>query len=443
MMPEETKVPPLATNSRQRQPAGVRWPYNWPARSLTTLAALLIVCVVALATLSACGAPSVDKTLTLGTLLPTSGPESAVGLAMQQAVDLAIKQNTKLPNGYTLRVTHQDEQSVAGDDAMSAFGNNAELVGVVGPLDSATALAMLPGVEQTGITTITPAATLPGLTQATAATSEGLTFNQLHPTGKPVAFFRLPATDSALGKAAADTALAPGASHGLGAHSVFVVDDGGASGKAQAAAFTAELKAKGGALAGHASLTPGDPVSAQSTVSAIIDALPDAVFFGGDAAGGAQLRSTLSLTGAPQLPLLLVGPSADDPGWGAAVGATAAAAYTTAILPAPTLAALPSASAVAAFSAAYQAAYHATPLPLCALAYDAAMDEIAAIRSALAAGKAPTREAVRAAVAASKYNGLIGPISFDQNGDSVAPPGFSVYTCDTKGVWTFQTSLNA
>jgi len=361
---------------------------------------------------------------------------------MRQAVDLAIKQNAKLPNGYTLRAIHQDEQSVAGNDAMTTFADDNELVGVVGPLASATALAMLPGVEQAGIATITPAATLPGLTQTAAAATEGLTFGDLHPTGKPVAFFRLPATDSALGKAAADTALAPGASHGLGAHSVFVVDDGGVSGKAQAAAFTAELKAKGGAMAGHASLTPGDPVSVQSVVSAIIDAFPDAVFFGGDAAAGAQLRSTLSLTGAPQLPLLLAGPGADDPGWSAAVGVTAAAAYTTAILPAPTLAALPNASAVAAFSAAYQAAYHATPLPICALAYDAAMDEIAAIRSVISAGKAPTRAAVRAAVAASKYNGLIGPISFDANGDSVASPGFSVYTCDTRGVWTFQTSLH-
>jgi len=73
----------------------------------------------------------------------------------------------------------------------------------------------------------------------------------------------------------------------------------------------------------------------------------------------------------------------------------------------------------------------------------AAMDEIAAIKSVIAAGKTPTRAAVRATVATSKYNGLIGPITFDQNGDNTTPPSFAVYTCDTHGQWTYQANLNA
>jgi ABC-type branched-subunit amino acid transport system substrate-binding protein len=71
------------------------------------------------------------------------------------------------------------------------------------------------------------------------------------------------------------------------------------------------------------------------------------------------------------------------------------------------------------------------------------MDEITAIKSEIAAGKSPTRDAVRAAVAASKYVGLSGPIAFDANGDGATPPGFAIYTCDIKGVWTYQTGLKS
>ena len=435
---DETKGSPLSTTCNEHALAARlrRLP-----RRLPPIGALLVLGALLLAGLSACSSGTApDKTLTLGALLPTSDVEGAVGLAMQQAVDLAVKQHAALPNGYSLTVTHVDENSLDGATAATMLANNSQVVGIVGPLESETALAALPVVEQAGIATITPAATLPGLTQADAATTEGLTFSQLHPQGAPVAFFRLPATDSALGKAAADVATASSASHGLGAHALFVVDDGTASGKAQAAAFRAELKTQGGSVAGQASLTPDNT---QSVVSAIIDAFPDAVFVAGGIAAGAALRSTLALTGAPQLPVLTVGPSADDPGWGAAVGMTAAAANTTAILPAPALAALPTPTTVSAFTTAYQAAYHTDPLPLSALAYDAAMVEIAAIKSVIAAGKSPTRANVRAAVAASKYTGLIGPIAFDPNGDNTTPPGFALYTCDIHGAWTYQTSLKA
>src|SRR5262249_7142924 len=161
-------------------------------------------------------------------------------------------------------------------------------MGIVGPLDSQTALGMLPVISLHGLTTLTPGATLPGLTQASAAAAEKLPFAQLHPQGKPVAFSRLPRTDDALGTAAAQ--LAPSA--------VFIVDDGTSSGKALAAAFIQELKATHGVISGQRSLTAGVPDSAQAVVSAIFIADPDAVFFAGGTAAGAELRATLSFSGA-------------------------------------------------------------------------------------------------------------------------------------------------
>src|SRR5581483_1436571 len=103
----------------------------------------------------------------------------------------------------------------------------------------------------------------------------------------------LPQTDDTLGKAAADLAVASSKSHGLGAHDVYVVDDGSPSGKAAAAAFVQELKAKHGTVGGQRSLSLADPDSAQAAVSAIVAEDPDIVFYAGGTDGGAALRSTL------------------------------------------------------------------------------------------------------------------------------------------------------
>ncbi|MGH2515308.1 MAG: branched-chain amino acid ABC transporter substrate-binding protein, partial [Ktedonobacterales bacterium] len=310
---------------------------------------------------------------------------------------------------------------------------------IVGPFDSQTAVDMLPIVEQDGIATISPTATLPGLTQSDQAAAEGLTFTQLHPKGKPNVFFRLPQTDSAAGTVAADLAIAAPSAHGLGAHSIFIVDDGTASGKALATAFKQELAAKHGAVAGQQSLVTGAQDNAQAIVSAIVEAAPDAVFFAGGIAGGADLRATLTLTGVPQLPILTAGPIANDPSWSGAVGVVPAAAYTTAILPAPDLSTLPSAKS---FMTAYQSAYpNQDLLPQSALAYDAAMVEITAIKALLTAGKPVTRAAVLAAVASAKYAGLTGAIAFNANGDNTTPLSYSLYTCDIKGAWHYVIHL--
>jgi ABC-type branched-subunit amino acid transport system substrate-binding protein len=69
------------------------------------------------------------------------------------------------------------------------------------------------------------------------------------------------------------------------------------------------------------------------------------------------------------------------------------------------------------------------------------MDEISAIKSLIAAQKTPTRAAVLSAVASAKYAGVTGQLAFDKNGDLAPTPGFSMYTCDTKGVWSYQTSI--
>jgi branched-chain amino acid transport system substrate-binding protein len=403
---------------------------------------LLLAPLVVAATLSACTLLTPDlQTLTIATILPTSGADARVGQAMQDAVDLAAAQNAAIAPGYRLSVIHVDEAGASADHDIAAAAADGQVKAVVGPGWTQTAGTLLPLVEEQGLATISPTATLPGLTQADPSGAQGLTPAQLHPGGKPTALFRLRRPDDVAGKVAADLAVAPASAHGLAAHSVFLVDDGTTAGQDLAADFATELKAQGGAVAGQASIAANDAASAQSVVTAIVEAAPDLVFFADDTGAGAELRGTLSLTGAPQLPILTVGLIAGDPDWATTVGVVPASAYTTAILPAPDPSALTGAKP---FYTAFHAAYPgAVAAPQSALAYDAAMDEIAAIRALLSAGKPVTRAAVLAAVGSASYAGQTGTLAFDRDGNATKPLGFGLYTCDVKGSWHYVEALTA
>ena len=160
---------------------------------------LVLLLVFGLAACSQTGNSTDSKALLIASIFPTSGAEAGVGTAMQNAVDLAVQQNASLGNGYTLSAINVDEANGFMDQAVGTLATNNQTMGIVGPLDSSDALVMLPGIEASGLTTISPSATLPGLTQADQASAEGLDFTTLHPTDKPVAFFRLPETDNAAG----------------------------------------------------------------------------------------------------------------------------------------------------------------------------------------------------------------------------------------------------
>lgn len=394
------------------------------------LASLLYACSVS--------GPS-GTTLTIATVLPTTGASGAIGLSMQRAVDLAARQNATLGAGYQLSVEHVNEASVGAATTVAQVVANAQVIGVVGPFTSSTAVATLPALARAGVVAISPTVTLPGLTKADQATAEGLTFSQLHPAGVSNNFFRLVADDNAIGAAAADLALASSQDHGLASHTVFVIDDGSASGKAQSAAFQSELKAHQGVVAGSRSITVGDDINVQTAVSAIIMAAPDSVFYAGGVAGAAAMRQTLTQTGAPTLPILVAGDAANDPAWGTDVGNRVLGGYTTGLLSAQDLSKLPGAKD---FVAAYKAAYPgAAVTPQSALAYDAAMDEISAIKSLIAAQKSPSRKALVSAVAAAKFAGVTGTIAFNTTGDPTTPSAFAIYTVDGTGVWSYQSSV--
>lgn len=386
---------------------------------------------------TATGHPGIhNQRFAIGTDLPVSGPKDTAALSAQYGVDLAVSRNANLGNGNTLSVIHMDDTGADGADPTKGAENvrtliaNPQVMAIVGPFDSAVAAVEIPLVETDGIVEISPNETNPGLTVQRYAQHYSVDFTRLHPAGSHVYYFRIPGNDLAQGEVDAQLALQQ-----LHAKTAFVVDDNTAYGKGLADYFTQSFTAAGGKIVGaRASLTPSQVAHISSLAVAIGGDKPDIVFYGGTTSPDViALKVALGQAGF-QHPLVGGSGIADDPGFSQSGGTAAGNTYGTAV--ALDVSALTSAPGQD-FLNDFETVYPAEPLlPYSAMAYDAAMVEINAIKSVLASGMPVTRAAVRTAVAATHYDGATGQISFDANGDN-AHPVFSVYATDASGVWNF------
>ena len=83
------------------------------------------------------GATKVAK---IGVIAPLSGDLSALGLGIQNSVDLAIKQanEKKTIPGWTLELDAQDDQATpdVGKNAATKLAGDDDVIGVVGTLNS-------------------------------------------------------------------------------------------------------------------------------------------------------------------------------------------------------------------------------------------------------------------------------------------------------------------
>ena len=374
----------------------------------------------------------------IGTDLPVSGAgaEATAALAAQYGVDLAITRNADLGNGNTLTVIHMDDMGTNGADPATGAKNvqtliaNPQVMAIVGPFDSNVAAVEIPLVETDGIVEVSPNETNPGLTQRQYASLYAVDFTRLHPAGAQEYYFRIPGNDVVEGRVDAQLALQQ-----LHAKTAFVVDDDTAYGKGLAEYFTQAFTAAGGKIGGaHASIPSSQAADPGALAASIKSANPDIVYYGGDAPVGAALKLALAQQGF-QHPLVGGNGITADPRFTQGAGTAAANSYGTAV--ALDVAALTSTPGQG-FLNAFETVYPAEPLlPYSAMAYDAAMVEIDAIKSLIAGGMPVTRASVRDAVAAIHYDGASGQIGFDANGDNLHPV-FSVYATDGSGVWSYE-----
>jgi branched-chain amino acid transport system substrate-binding protein len=400
--------------------------------------------------LAACGGgggAASGGTITIASDLPVSGTDAAVGLPTQYGVELAVSQNTNLGNGYTLKFAPKNDEGASGADPTVGAANirtllaDPTVMAIVGPFNSGVAASEIPVAENGGIVLMSPTNTNPGLTKEQYAQANGINFSQLHPSGVSEYYFRVCATDDVQGKVDAQIAAAAP----INAKTAYVVDDSTTYGKGLANFFTQNFTQNGGTIVGNQSISAAQVSSLPSLASTIASKNPDVVFYGGvTSQGGGALKKDLV---AANYSKAMVGGDgiADDPGWLTTAGSASANTYGT--VAAPDTSSLTSSDA-AKFKTDYATFVAGKPnntlLPYSAQAYAAAQIEIAAIKSVIASGKAPTRVAVRDAIASGNFNTIIGTISFDKNGDNSGQKVFSIYTTGSDGSsWTFDKSVTA
>jgi len=402
--------------------------------------------------LAACGpgGASVDKTVILATSFAVSGSDASAQLPAEYAVNLAVQQNQDLGNGWTLKGLNKDYEGQSGPDPnigqadVTGFVNNSEVMAYVGPFNSGVAKLEIPVINNAGgPVAISPTNTNPGLTLEQFAQAAGVNFAQLHPAGKDNYYFRLPANDYSQGKADAQIALtAPQ----ISAKTAYVVDDNTTYGKPLADFFTQFFTAGGGKTVGTRDSITADSLSTLPQEAGKIKAAnADVVFYGGlTSQGGCKLKAALVAAGYTKA---MVGGDgiADDSGCLKDAGPAAVGLVGTIAAPDPSTL---TSSAVQTFKTQYttftQGKANNDFTPYAVQSYDAAMIEINAIKKAISAhpDKAITRKEVRDNVAATQYNGLVGNISFDTNGDNAGAKIFSVYAVlDASKGWAYQTQI--
>ncbi len=380
---------------------------------------------------------------------PTTGDGAVEGKPAQNAVQLAVVQNMNLGSGYTLDfVGYNDAKRPLFEDPEQGAKNVSDMVhtscvmGMIGPWSSHIAAPEMPIAANAGLAMISPSNTAPGLTLRRYIVPSGYHFDQIHPLGKTINYFRIPPNDALQGKADADFTIGPSPA-GLHARSSYVVkypledySDGLAS------AYTAEFLAKGGTILGTESIPLGSAGHVQSAglaqLAARIEATrPQAVYYAGDTPDiAALLRAQLAEAGYMG-PFVSDDGIALDPTFAGLASQTAGSVFAT--NPAPDLSTFTT-GAAERFILEYQGWYPNQNLDgYSANAYDAAMILITAIRQVIRSGAAVTREAVIDQVQHIQYAGVTGPIAFDKNGDN-SHAAFSLYTVKD-GKWVYVKQL--
>lgn len=401
-----------------------------------------LVCVLLLGTglLAGIHVFSGGGTLCLATDFTTNLPYTST-TPLQRAVTLAVTQNQQLGKGYQLQLsTYHDPPLQAGGPATGAhnvqqIAQNPCMVGMVGPFLSEVAVAEMPIAANAGLVMISPTNTFSGLTSRDYATLDGYNFDQLHPPGKPLTYFRIAPTTVTEG--VVDAAFTFQA---LGVRSAYVVSDRTLYGEELVAGFTQRFEVKGGTIMGTSGIPSGNASFIADLAARIAATNPEAVFYGGYTGSGAALKAQLVQHGYTG-PFVAGEDIAFNSGFVTQAGANAANG-TFATNPAINLG-YSTSDAAARFIRAYSAHYpypgEEYLTPDTAEAYDAAMVLITAIKQLIQTGQPVTRAAVLEQVRHIQYTGVIGPISFDEHGDIVHGV-FTMYTVQA-GQWVYFQQL--
>jgi branched-chain amino acid transport system substrate-binding protein len=382
-------------------------------RSVVRVGASLIVASLAL---TACGSRSGDdsgggsgeatKTAKIGVIAPLSGDLSALGLGIQHSVELAVKQaneSNAIP-GWKLEVVPKDDEGKPepGKNAATSLAGDADVIGVVGTLNTSVSQQVQPVLAPKNIVQVSPANTGPGLTQGANWQTE--------PKRPYPHYFRTCTTDAVQGPFAArylyETAKIT---------KVATIHDKKAYGQGLVGTFTEEFKKLGGQVVAAQTINPDDS-NYQAVISAIKPSAPQAVYYGGEYPQAGPLSQQMKAAGL-NVPLM-GGDGIYDPKFISLAGKTSENDLATSV-GAP-IDQLPSAKK---FVEDYNAAGFKDPYAAYGgYSYDAANAIIAALKESLkdAADVEAARPKTVEAMSKVSFDGVTGKVAFDQYGDTTS-----------------------
>lgn len=259
-------------------------------RSLLILTAVLTTGAL---TLTACGSRDDSKssggdggnqTVVIGLDAPLTGDLSALGLGIKNSAELAVKtaNKDKTVPGITFKLEALDDQaqpSVGQQNAVKLIGTK-EVLGVVGPLNSGVAQSMQKPLNDAKLTQVSPANTGTELTQG----NDWKTGDKKRPFAS---YFRTATTDQIQGAFAAkylfETAKI---------QDVYLIDDQKPYGAGLAASFKAKFTELGGKIVGTDHVNPEDR-DFNSVATKVKSSKAKAVYYGGEYPAGAPLSQQI------------------------------------------------------------------------------------------------------------------------------------------------------
>jgi branched-chain amino acid transport system substrate-binding protein len=337
-----------------------------------------------------------------------AGADASLGIDTRRGVELAIADKGGKILGHTIKLSGQDEgcNAEGGQAAATKLASDPTIVAAIGSNCSSAARAGVPILWKSGIPTVSPSNTFPGLTDPKREAG----YN---------GYLRTAHNDLVQGAVAAEFAIKK-----MGAKTAATIHDGSPYAESLQAVFSETFKKLGGTITAQEAVAPTD-TDMRPVLTKIATGKPEFIYFPiFIAAAGHITRQSKEVAGLEKVALM----SADgsfSPDFYKAAGESAVGMYHSS----------PDFSAFGAgykdFLAKHQKKYGEKPIaPFHAHGYDAAMVVFAAIEK-VGVKEGDTlyipRKAFRDALYATKgLKGLTGTISCNQYGDC-ADPRIAVY----------------
>ncbi|OGL05199.1 MAG: branched chain amino acid ABC transporter substrate-binding protein [Candidatus Rokubacteria bacterium RIFCSPLOWO2_02_FULL_71_18] len=353
--------------------------------------------VILLAALALAGLPAASNleaqgkgTIKIATQSPLSGGQAALGEGIKLGAQLAIEKfkGGLEKMGFRVELVPFDDQ--AKPDVGVANAKNIiadkDILAVVGHLNSGVAIPSSEVYKEVNLAMVSPANTNP------TVTDRGY---------KNV--FRVCGRDDVQGVVGAEFASVT-----MKAKSAYVIHDKTTYGQGVAEFFKADAEKKGIKILGF------EGTEEKSNFDPIITPIraknPDLIYFGGIYEQAGPFFKQAREKGVKSK---FLGPDGmDSSDLTKIAGKAVVGMYYTSV--AGPVSVYPQAKK---FAEEYKKKFGKNPEPFAAQAYDSAAIAIKALEAAAKGGKAPTRDAVTAAVRDVRYTGITGTIEFDVKGD--------------------------